>query len=175
MPKPANIPRFASKSPTDWRRVKTVFLSSVLNETGALIRKEQNQVVDEWDLFESGKLKSMLQGHFSVKSQDGSGNLAMSYLTYYRWLDMQDGRRKLKRLGYENYNRIVFGILYNKTLNTLLYGLTDDIRQQIGSKLNEAMDAPVSAFQKTNFLLGAVVSVDRNYAAVLAKSLRTGY
>jgi len=34
---------------------------------------------------------------------------------------------------------LVFGILYNKTLNELRYGLTDDVKAQIDLAINKAM------------------------------------
>ena len=155
------MPKFSAKQRTNRSRIKTDFVSSVLKETAEEIRDKQTKVADEWSLFEkgSGELKKWLQGHFSVDNQEGGGKLSMRYLTYARFLDLPDPRRKvrqLKREGYHLYNRIVFGILYNNTMPTLRYGFTDDIQQEIGARLAKA------------------VGGEKNAVALISKGLRKG-
>lgn len=159
MSRTANIPRFAPMRKADSLRVKTRFVSEVLRESALWIRDAQQKVAAEWNLFESGKLKGWLQGHFNVMDNDSDGKLVMRYLTYARFLDMPDSRRRnreVKREGYHLYNRTVFGILYRRSLPYLKYGLTDDIRKTTGQALANAVGS-------------------REYAALISKQLRQGY
>lgn len=171
------MPRFQPKIATQQLRIKTVFVSAVLRELADRIREDQNAVVAAWDLFETGKVKDWLQGHFSVGNQEGGGKLTMRYLTYFRFLDMPDPRRELRRLkkeGYHNYNQIVFGNLYNYGLPELQYGLTKDIHQQITGAINNAM-AGKNKYMRAEEMLSDIAKEDRFAAAILAKSMRQGY
>lgn len=123
-------------------RIKSEYVSQVLRESAMAIREGQNQVAEEWNLFDTGRLKDWLQGHFSFQSQAGGGKLSMRYLKYARFLDMKDDRRSqklAKREGYHLYNHLVFGIIYNKTLDEIRYGLTDDIKQSITAAIQKAV------------------------------------
>jgi hypothetical protein len=156
------MPKFTPKHRTNKLRIKTEFVSSVLKKTAEEIRDAQSKVAEEWSLFEkgSGELKRWLQGHFSVADQEGGAKLSMRYLAYARFLDIPDPRRRVRRLkreGYHLYNRIVFGILYRDTQQTLRYGFTEEIQREIGAKLVEA------------------VGGERNAAALISKSMRKGY
>lgn len=172
------MPEFASKLPTDRLRIKTVFMSAVLTETAKRIRADQNAVVDAWDLFESGALKSMLQGHFSVEAVEGEGKLSMLYLNYFRFLDMPDPRRQLrrtKREGYHLYNRIAFGNLYNYGIPELQYGLTKEVYEQIVGEIDQAMTAGKSKYQRAEMMLTDIADKNRIVAAIMAKRMRMGY
>lgn len=166
-------PKIASNSV----RIKTVFVSAVLRETAERIRIEQNEVVDAWDLFESGTLKSMLRGHFSVDNNEGGAKLSMRYLNYFRFLDMPDSRRRLRQLkreGYHTYNKIVFGTIYNYGLPEIQYGLTKQIHEQITGAINTAMTRK-SRYKMADEMLAGIASEDRFAAAILSKSMRQGY
>lgn len=118
-------------------RIKTQFVSKVLQSTAEKIRQSQQQTAKDWNLYETGELYKYLVGHFSVGNIEGGGKLDMHYLTYARFLDMSDSRRQLKREGYHLYNRIVYGRLYRSALPTLQYGLTNDIKDQIQKELEK--------------------------------------
>lgn len=162
-------------NPIGEKQIQSVFISAVLRDTAELIHRKQNEVVDTWDLFESGELKRSLQGHFSIDAQDGSGHLSMRYLSYIRWLDMQDSRRQAKKEGYHLYNRIVFGVLYNPTMNALMYGLTEDVKTFLGDKLKEAFESNKPHYKIGNTIIDMMSDYDRNYAALMSKSQRMGY
>lgn len=171
------MPQFAAKLQTDRLRVKTQFISQVLTETAQRVRADQNAVVEAWDLFESGAMKTMLQGHFSVNSTDSSGRLSMSYLNYYRFLDMPDPRRQLRRVkkeGYHTYNRIVFGILYHYGIPELQYGLTKEVYEQISGEIGEAMAAG-NKYKQADAMVHGIADKDRFMAAILGKRMRMGY
>lgn len=171
------MPKYTAKIPTNRMRIKTAFVSAVLRETAIRIREDQNRVVDEWDLFESGTLKNALQGNFSVGAEGESGNLRMRYLTYFRFLDIPDPRRQMrrtKREGYHTYNRIVFGNLYNFGLPELQYGFTKEIHDQMVGEIDKAM-AGMSKYKRAEMMLTDIADKDRFMAAVLSKSMRQGY
>jgi hypothetical protein len=119
-------------------RIKQNFASAILEKEAQAIRQEQLQVVADWNLFDSGVLKEMLQGHFSVTDLDRGTKLSMAYVAYARFLDIKSIRRK--RDSYHLYNRIVFGHLYHPILNGLRYGLTMEIYQTIKGNIEEVMN-----------------------------------
>lgn len=172
-----NQPSINTKNPTDYLRVKTAFRSQILRESALLIRKMQNQVVDDWDLFESGTMKRTLQGHFSVMDIDTGAQLSMSHLTYFRFLDIPDRRRKsreAKKDGYHLYNKTIFGYIYRQTLPTLKYGFTEEIQQLMANKMIETMRGSMDK-ESAMFLVDMSASGDRNAIAMMAKSLRRGF
>jgi hypothetical protein len=118
-------------------KARRFFTATILKNTATRIRANQEKVAQEWNLFRSGKMQKMLQGHFAVGESGTTSNLTMSYVTYARFLDMNDKRRRLKREGYHLYNRIVFGQLYNYTLSNILYGYTDEIHEEYTQQLKE--------------------------------------
>jgi len=158
----------------DLLRIKTAFRSQILRESAILIRKMQNQVVDDWDLFESGTLKRTLQGHFGVSEIDTGAQLSMSYLNYARFLDIADRRRKLKRDGYHLYNKVIFGYLYRQTLPTLKYGFTDKLKALMQNKMIETMSGSMG-MESALILTDMSSSGDRNAMAMVSKSLRRGF
>jgi hypothetical protein len=153
------MPEFKAIQKTNNKRIKTAFVSGVLRRDAEAIRTGQQQVADNWNLFKDGALKSWLQGHFSVSNNDGGAKLSMRYLMYARFLDLPDPRRRqrqMKREGYHLYNRQIFGVLYGKTLPSIRYGLTDEIREQITNALAQS------------------VGGERNATALITKTLRQG-
>jgi len=128
-------------------RIKQNFASALLEKEAQAIRQEQLQVVADWDLFDSGELQKMLEGHFSVTDLDKGTRLSMSYVAYARFLDIKSVRRK--RDSYHLYNRIVFGHLYHPILNGLRYGFTREIAETIQQEIEDVM--------KVNPQLGAVM------------------
>lgn len=156
-------------------RIKTMFVSEVLTETAKFILARQNKVVREWSLFDSGEMEKSLKGHFSVQNQDGGGKLTMRYLSYLRFLDMRDPRRKVQREGFHLYNRIVFGTLYNRTVNTLQWGLTEDVKEVISRQLEANYNTKMPYYKILDVALKEVAKTDRNKAAMFAKLMRPGY
>ncbi|MCT4604470.1 MAG: hypothetical protein N4A59_16400 [Marinifilum sp.] len=119
-------------------RLKQEYLSSVLSETFQMISDLQNQTVEEWGLFDSGDLKKSIRKHFTYQPFDDGGAISVRILNYARFLDMKNPNRQLKREGYHLYNRIVFGVLYNRTLPALKYGFTDELRNNVMNALRES-------------------------------------
>lgn len=72
-------------------------------------------------------------------SMDGEGlraNYYMRIFPYLRFLDIRYSRQmEGLRARLALYNRVVWGVLYQDTLPTLRYGLTEDIRRGIREQL----------------------------------------
>ncbi|HET6558064.1 MAG TPA: hypothetical protein VFG54_12165 [Prolixibacteraceae bacterium] len=148
-------------------------MSEVLRETAERIRTDQNAVVDAWDLFESGDLKSMLRGHFSVSAVDGGAKLSMRYLQYFRFLDIPDPRRQLrraKREGYHNYNQIVYGNVYNYGIPELQYGFTKDVYEGMTGAMETAIKG--NKYQRMEKMLTGIAGEDRFMAALITGGIR---
>lgn len=81
----------------------------------------------------TGALMAALQSpKFNIRSS-GGGIIATSNLPLYvRFLDMK------KNGNYRIYNRQVWGILYNNTMQTVRYGYSEQIRERIRVELNGA-------------------------------------
>jgi hypothetical protein len=156
--------------------VKTVFVSAILKEGADAIREEQTQVVDDWDLFESGKLKESLQGHFSIANIEGGAKLSMRYLAYARFLDIhRKGTSRAKRNAYHLYNRINFGFLYGQMMPTIRFGFSEEIKNKIANSI--ANTAPGTSFYKIrDNQINAINEIyGRNMAAIMSKKYRQGY
>lgn len=122
---------------TNLNKIKSVFLSEVLTKAAVDIRAKQSIIVSDWNLFDTGDLERMLKGHFSINKAGLGGSLTMTYLTYARFLDMADKRRKVKKEGYGLYNKTVFGIIYGETLNSLKFGFTEEMAKDIENRIIE--------------------------------------
>ena len=168
------MPAYAAKYRSNPMRIKTAFVSAILKQNAKAIQQEQNQVVDEWKLYESGKLKSSLRGRFSVDNKEGGGKLSMRYLAYARFLDIHLSQAH-KRAGFHLYNRIVFGTLYGQILPSLRFGFTIEVQKQI--KQSIAGTAPGSSFYKMRDAQISAIKEEysRNTAAIVSKQYRQGY
>lgn len=118
-------------------REKLWFTEKLYRSEAEAIREEQLQVVEDYDLFETGKMKSMLQGHFSIRAAEEGSTLTLRHVAYLRFLDI--GSVKGKREAYHLYNRIIFGHLYNQILAGLKFGFTDEVRKQVRDEMLDAM------------------------------------
>ena len=176
MASPANAPIYPSKDPGRSRgRIKTEFISSVLRQTADRIMLEQNRVAEAWNLFKedgSGDLKRSLQGNFSINAAGEGGKLRFRYLTYFRFLDMPDPRRKIrqaKREGYHLYNRIMFGNIYNYAVPELMWGFTNEVRDEMIDILETSMTASDRYHLLSERLDGAIYDKDRFIANLLTR------
>jgi len=183
MPEVLNKSMFRAERRSNPMRIKTMFMSSILRETAEKIRGEQTAIVEMWDLFESGRLKNFMTGHFSVMGTDGdnnpSGKLTMRYLVYARFLDMYRPwikKGSAKRVyGYHLYNRITYGTLYNYTMPELTTGFTQALSEEIREKLREIQGAAVPFYKKQEMQIQEIAKTDRQLAALISKSMRRGY
>lgn len=110
------------------------YTADILTEDIELIRRLQSKVVETYDLFETGELKKSLRGFFSVNDEGTGKKASVRYVNYLRFLDMPNVKRK--REAYHLYNRIVFGIIYNRTIGKLIHGYTDEIKAKYESEEN---------------------------------------
>ena len=118
-------------------RAKSMYRSQILSETAKSIFTEQEEVVREWNLIDSGHLlEELRKEHFQIEDFETGGRLIMRVLTYMRLLDQKGiAKGSPRRKAYHLYNKIIFGYVYNKTLPALKYGFTADVRAQINEKL----------------------------------------
>ena len=108
------------------KEFKRKFIIEVMRDDAIEIELKQNKIANEWNLFESGSLKSSIKRAFSVASSGDGAKMTLNYVKYIRFLDMSDIIRK-KRGGFEIYNRILFGITYKHTIQLIRFGFTDQI------------------------------------------------
>jgi len=140
-------------------RIKTEYVSSVLRETAILIREREQGVVSEWSLFKTGTLGRSLTDNGNVNTLESGAALEQSNLIYMRFLDMRRKNKegkKAKRQGFQIYNRVTYGIIFNRTLPAIQYGLTDVIRNEVMEMLQDSFEG------------------DADIAAVFTKALRMG-
>lgn len=118
--------------------IKTTFIHQTIKRDVALIYKTQADIVSE--VFRgTGKLYNHLSSApFSLEYGQVT-TFHMRLLTYLRFLDIQYRKSAINRK-LALYNRVIWGVLYNETLPTLRYGLTQDIRNGIRKQLEEIGD-----------------------------------
>jgi hypothetical protein len=81
----------------------------------------------------TGNLRQSLAAARHSVSHGGQQLTATAQVPLYiRFLDMK------KHGNYKIYNRQIYGILYNRVLNRIRYGYTDEIAQQIRERLIQA-------------------------------------
>lgn len=119
-------------------RLKQIYLSRVLSESSNLIGDLQSHAVTEWGLIDSGRLKKETGKYFTMHRLDSGERLTGRVLAYTRFLDMKDPNRKVRRQGFHLYNRIVYGVLYNRTLPALKTGFTDELRENVMKALEKS-------------------------------------
>jgi hypothetical protein len=108
------------------------YVDKVLEQDAEYIAQLQSKAVDQYNLFETGELKRSLQGNFTVEGSN-SKTLRMRYVKYMRFLDMKSVRSKRKQ--YHLYNKILFGVLYNRTYRKLIYGYTEAVKKEIMNEM----------------------------------------
>lgn len=118
---------------------KPRFVDRILEEEAEAIKKLQLEVVEDWGLEDhTGNLKKMLREHFSV-AQIGDGcQLTMTYVKYFRFLDMP--WVSLRRKGLHLYNRIVFGRIYNNTYMRIRLAYQSGLSEDLIGAIKETMD-----------------------------------
>lgn len=119
-------------------RGRHFFAGKLLRSQAKEIEEEQLQVVNDYNLFDSGDMAKQLKGHFDVDAQEDGASLTLNHVKYLRFLDIKSVRRKRK--SYHLYNRIIFGHLYNQILGGLKYGYTDEVKAEVEQELKEAMN-----------------------------------
>jgi hypothetical protein len=110
------------------------FVSEVLKEDAEFILQLQLKIAKKYDIFKSGDLQRSLTKSAIGEQNQGTGKkLTIKYIKQLRFLDMYDVRRKIRR--YRLYNRVVFGIIYNRTIGKLIYGYTDEVKEILSGQI----------------------------------------
>ncbi len=90
----------------------------------------------------SGQLRAFAQsGAAAHKIENTAYELQLFVPLHLRFLDLQyRTHRGTKAKGKANlYNKLVWPILYKQVFPELKYGFTDEVRQQLGSQLRQAV------------------------------------
>ena len=108
------------------KEFKRKFIIEVMRDDAIEIELKQNKIANEWNLFETGILKSSINSASTVSVSGDGAKMRLNYVKYIRFLDMSDLIKK-KRGGFGIYNRIIFGITYQHTIQLIRFGFTDQI------------------------------------------------
>jgi len=113
--------------------IKKEFTAKVLREDAQLITSEQLSTVRDFALLDSGSLQNSIQSAANVDNSAIGTRLRFTFVKHIRFLDMKNTVRKRK--SFVLYNKIIFGIIYNRTVARLMFGYSDSIRKAIRNEL----------------------------------------
>lgn len=111
-------------------QIKRLYIKEVLKEDTIYISQQQEIVVNYWELFETDTLKSSIKKAWRLQDSSIGMKADISYVKYIRFLDMNSNIR-LNRDGYHLYNKIIWGVLMNRTVAKIVWGFTEDIKNRI--------------------------------------------
>lgn len=131
-----------------WNPIREEFFKRTIENDFRKIYKAQLEIATN-RVYTKGKRKTTVQG-YGMAMQNRSGHLRAtleaanirisgvnplimetSYPVYIRFLDMKT------KGNFQIYNRQIWGVLYNETLPELKFGLTETIRKEIRSQLED--------------------------------------
>jgi hypothetical protein len=113
-------------------QLRKAFMREVLNEDITYIKEEQQVVAEYYQLFEprtTGNLLNSIRNKFTLSDQGLGFKAEINYVKYIRFLDMKHVQQKRK--SYHLYNRIIWGVLFNRTTDKLLYGFTEEVKDRL--------------------------------------------
>lgn len=106
------------------------YIQSVLTEDSKYIVSEQKKLINRIGLVKSGKLLNSLSSNITVKQQGDKGAIAsIEYIGKIRLLDIKSNRRKTK--SYKLYNKILYGVLYNRTVAKIAFGYSNEVIKKL--------------------------------------------
>lgn len=120
--------------------IRGEFIHQIMKRDSAFIYDTQARVLREnFTGTQIENMASYLSKH--PVEIDGGGTVKTYYftvMTYLRLLDIRSSRGQMgTRRKLALYNRVIWGRLYNETMNDLRYGLSEDIRKGITKQLEE--------------------------------------
>lgn len=124
--------------------INKTFIERIVSRDAKIIRDTQSQVISTCYNGGTGRLLNYIKtSHHHVEGL----HFMFPVLNYLRFLDIQNrnssrGKRTMlaERRNLALYNRVVWGVLYHNTLNSLKYGLTEDIKNSIRKQLQQSVD-----------------------------------
>ena len=119
--------------------IKTEFIHSIVTRDINRIYDTQEEVIRANFKGGTGRLADFLSQHPVSMSVEGLKQVYhMRVFSYLRFLDIRYRKQEmLLRRKLALYNRVIWGVLYNETLQDLRYGLTDNIRKLIHDDLEQ--------------------------------------
>lgn len=120
--------------------IKTEFIHAVVSRDINRIYDTQAEVIRSNFPNGSGRLANYLSQHPVTLTNEGLKRVYhMRVFSYLRFLDIRYRRQDMFfRRQLALYNRVIWGVLYNETLQDLRYGMTDQIRELIRDDLEQS-------------------------------------
>lgn len=116
--------------------LKTQFVNRILERDQRYILDTQRKVIAD-NYHRVGRLLQHLSSHpISIHGSGSKVTMVLNYLTYLRFLDISAKRNKKSRSDLSLYNRVIWGRLYNETLQDLRSGYNQEIEENIYNQLN---------------------------------------
>lgn len=119
--------------------IKKEFIHSIVTRDINRIYETQEEVIRANFKGGTGRLAEFLSQHPVSMSGEGlKQTYHMRVFSYLRFLDIRYRKQEMffrRRLAL--YNRVIWGILYNETMQDLRYGLTDNIRELMRNDLEQ--------------------------------------
>lgn len=119
--------------------IKTEFIQSVVSRDINRIYKTQEETIRSNFPNGTGHLADFLSRRpFSISGDGLKQAYHMRIFSYLRFLDIRYRKQEMffrRRLAL--YNRVIWGVLYNETMQDLRYGLTDNIREMMRNDLEQ--------------------------------------
>lgn len=119
--------------------IKTEFIHTIVSRDINRIYDTQEEVVRQNFKGGTGRLAEFLSQHpVSISGEGLKQTYHMRVFSYLRFLDIRYRKQEMffcRRLAL--YNRVIWGILYNETMQDLRYGLTENIRELMRNDLEQ--------------------------------------
>ena len=119
--------------------IKKEFIHTIVSRDINRIYDTQEEVVRDNLQVQSGTLLNFLSLHQIYMTGEGLKPVYyMRVFSYLRFLDIRYRKQEMflrRRLAL--YNRVIWGILYNETLQDIRYALTDNIRELMRDDLEQ--------------------------------------
>lgn len=132
--------------------VSSTFINSIVKRDINLIYKTQENVIRQ-NFPNAGNLANYLaQRPFRHLGTDTKPIYFMRIFSYLRFLDIKySGRSQMEfRRSLSIYNRVIWGVLYNETLQDLRYGFTRQVKQYIREELEQNREISIGSI--TSFM-----------------------
>ena len=138
--------------------IKKEFVKSILERDTEYIRSVQQGVIEEYLTPRTGNLLADIRGSkINILQSEGIALVSVNFLKYLRFLDIKSNKAKTGKAyinisnHYERrnkamslrknlalYNRVIFGRLYNETRRDIMYGFSEEVKNNITDQLENA-------------------------------------
>ncbi len=121
------------------------YAKDVLYETGEKTVNRQLNIAKLYFNRQTGSLLSQLSSRpFHVQKHSQGANLIFTYPKVLRFLDLRKtSKGQDKKIHYPIYNKPFYGYVYGYAYNMLLYGFTEEVRNNYTTILKEAFKSPI--------------------------------